>query len=171
VAAVLGVELGEDLDVRLGAVPEGVLASLREAVDGCRQVELDYYAYGRDERTQRVVEPHAVFAAEGEWYLTGYCHLAGAERRFRVDRIAELNVLDATFPPPASRPAPRVFDPSPDDPRVVLDLTPRARWVAEQYPVEEATRAHGEAFASRSWPASRPGSNGSSSVSARTPRS
>jgi proteasome accessory factor C len=139
VAGVLGVELGEDVDVRLGSVPEGVLAPLREAVEACRQVELDYYTYGRDERTQRVVEPHAVFAAEGEWYLTGFCHMANAERRFRIDRIAELTVLDVTFPRPASRPVPRVFDPSPDDPRVVLDLAPRARWVAEQYPVEDVS--------------------------------
>ncbi|MBW8826398.1 MAG: WYL domain-containing protein [Acidobacteria bacterium] len=143
VAGVLGVELGEDLDVRLGAVPEGVLASLRDAVEQARQVEIDYYVYGRDERTRRVVEPHSVFTAEGEWYLTGFCHLAGAERRFRVDRIAELAVLDKTFVPPRKPSAPQVFDPRPDDPRVVLDLAPRARWVAEQYPIEHAEERSG----------------------------
>ncbi len=30
-----------------------------------------------------------------------------------------------------------VFEPSPEDPRVVLELEPQARWVVEQYPVEE----------------------------------
>ena len=32
-----------------------------------------------------------------------------------------------------------LFRPSPDDMRVVLDLTPRGRWVAEYYPCEDVT--------------------------------
>jgi proteasome accessory factor C len=139
VAGVLGIDPGEAMEVHLGAVPEDVLAALRLAVDQHRCVELDYYTYGRDERTRRVVEPWSVFTAEGEWYLTGWCHLAEAERRFRVDRVRGVEVLDATFEPPAEIPDPSVFDPAPDDPRVVLDLAPRARWVAQQYPLEQAT--------------------------------
>ena len=34
-----------------------------------------------------MVDPYAVFAAEGEWYLTAWCHLRGDERVFRMDRI------------------------------------------------------------------------------------
>jgi proteasome accessory factor C len=135
-ATVLGVDLGAALDVHLGAVPEAVLAALRDATAAHRQVEIDYYTYGRDQRTRRVVDPYAVFAAEGEWYLTGWCHLALAERRFRVDRIRGLEVLDQTFEAPATPPRPEVFEARADDPRVVLDLAPRARWVAERYPVE-----------------------------------
>jgi proteasome accessory factor C len=138
VAAVLGVEPGETLDIQLGAAAPETLATLRRAVDEHRQVELDYYTYGRDERSRRTVDPGAVFAAEGAWYLDGYCHLAGAPRRFRLDRMAGVRLLDATFeaPPGTSPVATSVFDPDPADPRVVLDLGPRARWVAEQYPVE-----------------------------------
>ncbi len=139
-AAVLGVDPAVDLDVTLGAAPAGVLESLREAIGAGRAVEIDYYTYGRDQRTRRVVDPHTVFGAEGEWYLEAWCHLAEAERRFRLDRIGSLAVLDR----PADRPvaeqpssgARRVFQPRADDPRVVLDLEPRARWVAEQYPLE-----------------------------------
>jgi proteasome accessory factor C len=138
VAAVLGVEPGESLDIQLGAAPPDTLATLRRAVDEHRRVELDYYTYGRDERSRRTVEPRAVFAAEGAWYLDGYCHRAGADRRFRLDRMAGARLLDETFEPrPGGAPVgSSVFDPDPDDPRVVLDLAPRARWVAEQYPVE-----------------------------------
>jgi proteasome accessory factor C len=32
-----------------------------------------------------------------------------------------------------------LFRPSPDDMRVVLDLTPQGRWVAEYYPCEDVT--------------------------------
>lgn len=138
VAAVLGVEPGETLDVHLGAAPPETLSMLQEAVSEHRQVELDYYTYGRDERARRVVDPYAVYAAEGAWYLSGFCHRAGAVRRFRLDRIAEARRLDVTFEGGEDAPGSSisVFEPGPDDPRVVLDLSARARWVAEQYPVE-----------------------------------
>ena len=136
IAGVLGIDAEGALDVRLGAVPEGVLDTLRQATAGRHQVDIDYYTYGRDARTRRVVDPWAVFAAEGEWYLAGWCHLAQAERRFRVDRIRTVDVLDTTFEPPAEPPKAEVFEPQPDDPRVVLELAPQARWVAEQYPIE-----------------------------------
>lgn len=136
IAGVLGVSVGDTVDVRLRQVPETVLADLRAAAAAHRRIEIDYYTYGRDDRARRVVEPHAVFAAEGEWYLTGHCHLADGPRRFRVDRILDLTVLEETFPAPAAVEEPRVFEAAPGDPRVVLRLTPRARWVAEQYPTE-----------------------------------
>lgn len=140
-AAVLGIDPAVDLDVELGAAPEGVLESLREAVAAGRQVEIDYYTYGRDQRSRRVVDPHDVFAAEGQWYLRAWCHLAEADRRFRLDRIGSLAVLDRTFQPTAGEagewPGRRaVFEPHPDDQRVVLELEPKARWVAERYPLE-----------------------------------
>ncbi|CAN5122132.1 WYL domain-containing protein [soil metagenome] len=139
-AAVLGIDPAVDLDVELGAAPEGVLESLRDAVAAGRQVEIDYYTYGRDQRSRRLVDPHDVFAAEGQWYLRAWCHLAEADRRFRLDRIGSLAVLDRTFQTtPAAVGAARsraVFEPDPDDPRVVLDLEARARWVVERYPLE-----------------------------------
>jgi proteasome accessory factor C len=134
IADVLGIDPDGAIEVTLGVVSESVLSSLREAVAAHQQVEIDYYVYGRDERTRRVVDPYAVFAAEGEWYLNAWCHLAQADRRFRIDRIRSLTPLDRTFTPPATPAQTEVFAPRADDPRVVLDLSPRARWVIEQYP-------------------------------------
>ena len=142
IAGVLGLD-ADDVEVTLGAVPPAVLSTLRRAVDDRRQVEIDYYTYGRDERTRRVVDPHAVFTAEGEWYLTGYCHRAEAERRFRVDRIRAIEVLDRTFDPPDGPLQPEVFEAQPEDPRVVLELEPAGRWVAERYPGEAAEEIGG----------------------------
>jgi predicted DNA-binding transcriptional regulator YafY len=135
-AAVLGVDPDEALEVSLGAAAEETLERLQDAVRASRRVELDYYAYGRDERTTRVVDPHRVYADQGQWYLAGWDHLRGDERVFRVDRIASVAVLDEAFDPPAEEPALAVYRPRADDPRVVLDLGPAARWVAEQYPLE-----------------------------------
>jgi proteasome accessory factor C len=63
-ARVLGVEPGEALSVTLGETRPGVLEALRSAATEGRRVRIDYYAYGRDERTTREVDPHAVFAPE-----------------------------------------------------------------------------------------------------------
>lgn len=135
-AAVLGVDAGQVLDVDLGAGGAEVLDVLRTAVAEHRRVHLDYYSYGRDARTERDVDPYLVHAEDGGLYVLGYCHLAQGERRFRVDRIAAATLLDVRFEPPVA-PAPvGVFQPDEDDPRVVLDLAPSAAWVAEAYPVE-----------------------------------
>jgi proteasome accessory factor C len=139
VAAALGVPADEAFDVRLAPAPADVLAVLREAAEGHRQVELDYYAFGRDEWTRRTVDPYGVFSAGGQWYLSAYCHVVDDERLFRVDRVREARLLATAFDPPDDRPdLLAVYQPRPDDPRVVLVLEPAARWVVEQYPVEEA---------------------------------
>jgi proteasome accessory factor C len=136
-AAVLGVDAEQVLDVDLGLGGADVLDVLRAAVAEHRTVHLDYYSYGRDVRTERDVDPYVLQAEDGSLYVFGHCHLAQGERRFRVDRIAAVDLLDRHFEPPATAPALGVFQPDDDDPRVVLDLLPEAAWVAEVYPVEE----------------------------------
>jgi len=135
-AAVLGVDADQVLDVDLGGAQAEVLEVLRTAVRDHRRVHLDYYSYGRDTRSERDVDPYLVHAEDGSLYVLGHCHLAGGERRFRVDRIAAATLLDDTFDPPATELTAGVFQPDADDPRVVLRLAPGARWVAEVYPVE-----------------------------------
>nr|WP_283250946.1 WYL domain-containing protein [Rhabdothermincola salaria] len=133
----MGGDAGALVDVELGEGAGSVLPRLQVAVGEHRRLALDYYSYGRDELTHREVDPWRVHAEQGRWYLEGWCHLSDDVRVFRVDRIAEATVLEETFePPPDPRPV-EVFRPGPDDPRVTLDLAPEARWVAEQYPVEE----------------------------------
>jgi len=132
-AAALGVS-EEVVDVELGPAPPEALAALQAASRDHRRVEIDYYAYGRDEHTTRIVDPHLVYSAAGQWYVAGWCHLAGDKRLFRVDRVGRVQVLESRFEPPAVAAAPPVFEPSAADPVVVLDLEPRAAWVATQYP-------------------------------------
>ena len=88
-------------------------------------MHLGYYAYGRDRSTERVVEPWQLFAEGGQWYLAGWCHQAGGERLFRVDRMRSARLREVTFDPPAEAAAPGVYHPAPDDPRIVLELAPR----------------------------------------------
>lgn len=135
-ATVLGIDAAQVLDINLGGARAEVLDLLRQAVRDRRRVRLDYYSFGRDARTQRDVDPYQVHVADGSFYLLGYCHLAEATRRFRVDRIATAALLEDSFSPPEVGDGGRVFVPDGDDPRVVLRLTPAARWVADVHPVE-----------------------------------
>lgn len=133
-AAVLGVAADDAVAVELGLATPEVLAVVRQAAESHHHVELDYYSFGRDDRSTRVVEPWQVFNARGQWYLSGYCHHAQGERLFRVDRISRATRLDATFESPPAAPDHKTYHAEPGDQTVVLDLAPPARWIAEQYP-------------------------------------
>jgi proteasome accessory factor C len=143
-SAALGSGPDRGVEVRLGQAPQDVLETLREATQEHRQVRIDYYAYGRDEHTQRVIDPYRVTSDEGQWYVAAYCHLAEGDRLFRVDRISAAALLDEHFDPPADLPPESVFSPTDADPRVVVELTPDARWVTEYYPVETVTEHDGQ---------------------------
>jgi proteasome accessory factor C len=136
-AGALGVRVGNDgeLDVSLGDAPPAIVELLRAGAQSGRQVELDYYSYGRDSRTVRVVDPYRVYAQEGNWYLLGWCHRANDERVFRIDRIESARQLSSTFKRPAALPDATVFETHDDDLLVTLRLQPEARWVVEHYPV------------------------------------
>jgi proteasome accessory factor C len=156
-AAVLGVEADQVLDIDLGAASPEVLAVLRQGLAEGRQVRLDYYSYGRDTRQVRDVDPYQLESQDGSLYLLGHCHRAGDQRRFRVDRIASAEVLAQPAGPPPTDLRTDVFRADASDPRVVLELAPSAAWVREAYPVEAAeVRSDGTstvtlAVAARPW--------------------
>lgn len=137
VAATLGIHPEEAIDVRLGTASPPVLARVQDATERHRRLRITYYAHGRDERTEREVDPYRVYVEHGHWYVAGFDHLRGADRVFRVDRILDATVLDEHFEPPDPVPPVEVFEAAVDDPRVVLDLAPEASWVVEAYAVDE----------------------------------
>jgi proteasome accessory factor C len=141
---VLGIGPGEGIDVELAGAPPGVLDALRGACRDRRKVRVEYYSYGRDGRSERVVQPWQVFNAGGQWYLWAWCEEARGERTFRVDRITSLETTADTFDPPG-RPTgpPAAYRPGRDDPVWVVDLDPPAHWVAESYPHESVEAGPG----------------------------
>jgi proteasome accessory factor C len=136
-AAVLGVDPDEAVEVELGSAPADVLDAVQRAVADRRALEVDYYSYGRDVWARRVIEPYRVLSMAGQWYVPAWCRQAQAERLFRVDRMRAPLVLDEHVEPRASEAPGTVYHPRPDDPVVELELAPEARWVAERYPVEQ----------------------------------
>ena len=135
-ARVVGVDPEEALEIEINPVAPEVIDLMRRAVSEHRQVEMEYYSFGRDSAASRVIDPYSVFAASGQWYVSAFCHTVYDERLFRLDRVRDATALDATFAAPAVTPDLTVYEPQPGDPRVELELEPGARWVIEQYPVE-----------------------------------
>jgi proteasome accessory factor C len=118
-------------------------AQVRDAIERGRRLHLSYYVPGRDEATERDVDPMRLLVVEGRTYLEGWCLRAEAVRLFRLDRVLALAVLDEAASVPAQA-EPRdvdqgLFRPSADDVEVELELSAAGRWVAEYYPCERVT--------------------------------
>lgn len=134
-SAQVSVEVGEQV---------GPLAEVRAALAGRRRLHLTYFVPSRDETTERDVDPMRVLMVDGRWYLEGWCHRAEEVRLFRMDRVEAVTVLDVPAQVPdaaAGRDLGEgLFQPSPEDTVVTLELGPAAHWVVDYYPVESVDR-------------------------------
>ncbi len=126
---------------------QSAVTAVADALDRGRRLHISYYVPGRDEATERDVDPMRLLVSQGRSYLEGWCRRADAVRLFRLDRILAIEVLDVPADVPASaeeRDVDRgLFRPSPQDVTVMLELGPAARWVAEYYPCEQVTELPG----------------------------
>lgn len=126
-----------------GVVSDGaetLLARARQALHDTRRVRIRYQSFGRDEVTERDVDPMRLVNLDAHWYLEGWCHRAEEVRLFRLDRVQTLVLLDVDGTPPQQA-TPRDLEaasyvPGPADERVVLVTEPAAGWVGDYYPAE-----------------------------------
>jgi proteasome accessory factor C len=135
-------------DVAVGSTGVGVtfeavgdvFAVIDRAFAERKRLWLQYWSSGRGELTEREVDPIRL-VTEGHTYLEAWCRLSEAQRIFRLDRIAEIKVLDTPADPPPLELrdlSDGMVHPSGDDPQVVLEVGLGGRWVAEYYPHEVA---------------------------------
>jgi predicted DNA-binding transcriptional regulator YafY len=75
------------------------LLTVQQGVVLRRVLRMVYHGRDREEETKRDVEPHGVVFYGGAWYLVAWCRLRQDFRHFRIDRIRQLELLPATFPP------------------------------------------------------------------------
>jgi proteasome accessory factor C len=141
-AASVSTQVAVQVDLH-GDGTEGLAAQVRGAVAAGRRLHLRYYVPGRDEATERDVDPMRLLVVDGRPYLEAWCLRAEGMRLFRLDRVLQLTVLDQpAAPPPEAEPVDvdqGLFRPSPGDVQVELELSAGGRWVAEQYPCESVT--------------------------------
>jgi len=121
---------------------DATLALIRESVETERQLEFAY-VNARGERERRRVDPLRVESVDTDWYLRGWCHLRGAVRTFRIDRISEPAMTSETIShrsgeldlPDA------LFEGSSDDLAVTVDVVPSALGLLADYLDEGAKPA------------------------------
>ena len=129
----------ERVDVELVA-DNAALPVVREAVQGRRALFLRYWTAGRDETTERTVDPLRLLTMDGQAYLEAWCRRAEGVRMFHLGRVQEAKVLDEPAAPPAdaeSRDLSQgLFQPGHGDTVVTLALEPGAAWVSDYYPCD-----------------------------------
>jgi proteasome accessory factor C len=122
---------------------ERVLPVVQSALEQGRRLHLSYYVPGRDETTERDVDPMRLLLVEGRSYLEAWCRHVEGVRLFRLDRVHDVALLEeASTPPPDAAPrdlSQGLFRPGPDDLLVTLALRPGAAWVADYHPCESVT--------------------------------
>jgi proteasome accessory factor C len=135
---VVGIEFGEPTH----------LAAVRDAWSSGAQLRIDYLSAWRDARSTRVVDPVALAAQGGHWYLDAWCHTAGGIRRFRVDRIVGADLTgepaqhhadgpDGPDGPDARLSGSGPFVPGPEATLVRLAISGDSNWLLESVPVLE----------------------------------
>ncbi|WP_411085988.1 helix-turn-helix transcriptional regulator [Streptomyces sp. 061-3] len=118
----------------------GVFADVDRAISERRRLWLRYYSPARDELTEREVDPIRLFAV-GHTYMEAWCRLSEDRRTFRLDRVAEIRLLDEPSAPPELELrdlSEGLVQPAAGDPEVVIEVGPGGRWVAEYYPHDSA---------------------------------
>ena len=143
--AALGPEaLGDEAGIaaaEAGSAPQH-LDAVRAAAESHERLRIAYAAASTGERTERIIDPEAVFASSGQWYVAAWDVEIDDERLLRVDRIDAATPAGVRFEPRGLQGAGRpLYTPGAEDVGVRVRLRPQARWVAEYYvatdPVEE----------------------------------
>ncbi|MYQ48714.1 WYL domain-containing protein, partial [Streptomyces sp. SID4985] len=118
----------------------GVFADVDRAISERRRLWIRYYSPARDELTEREIDPIRLVSV-GHTYVEAWCRRSEARRTFRLDRVAEIRILDEPSAPPEIAPrdlSEALVQPAAEDPEVVIEVGPGGRWVAEYYPHDSA---------------------------------
>lgn len=74
------------------------LAPVSESIKHYRKLRIDYQPFGSDAIHQRTVHPYILREFKSRWYLIGFSESSGELRTYALDRIAELQKLEQSFP-------------------------------------------------------------------------
>ncbi|MER7204180.1 WYL domain-containing protein, partial [Streptomyces sp. NPDC000188] len=123
----------------------GVFADVDRAISERRRLWIRYYSPARDELTEREIDPIRLVSV-GHTYVEAWCRRSEARRTFRLDRVAEIRILDEASAPPQIELrdlSEGLVQPAAEDPEVVVEVGPGGRWVAEYYPHDSAEELAG----------------------------
>jgi proteasome accessory factor C len=117
------------------------LTKIESAISRRKTIRFTYYSIGRDERSEREVDPYSLLYSAGSWYVVGWSHEREDTRMFRLSRI-EGRITFKTraehdFPAPQDFDLSRYRDRAPwqlddADSTATIALTPTIAWWVEQ---------------------------------------
>jgi Predicted transcriptional regulator len=82
----------------------GVFADVDRAISERRRLWIRYYSPSRDELSEREIDPIRLVSV-GHTYVEAWCRRSEARRTFRLDRVAEIRILDEPSAPSRDRAA------------------------------------------------------------------
>ena len=130
---------GEASDDTVGVVVDLALPEfaddLAEAAASGTELEISYYSPARAEITHRSIVPRHVYADAGNWYVLADDDRSLSRRTFRVDRIESIAATGRTVDVETTTPPGRFFEDA-DVVRATIRVSPDARWVLDQYPID-----------------------------------
>lgn len=88
--------LDSDLSGSLVLDVEGTrnLTEIRRAQGAKKSLRFGYFSLTNQAFSERQVDPLRLFVRDGHWYLLGWCHSSEALKTFRLDRVAEVVILE-----------------------------------------------------------------------------
>lgn len=91
------------LDIRTAntTLPPETIATFSLAAYQCQRLWIHYQGGRNSEPTERSIDVYGLVYHAGFWYAVAYCHLRRGLRIFRLDRVLQHRLLDATFKPPS----------------------------------------------------------------------
>lgn len=120
-----------DLQPAFIALNSNVMMTLSVAAQHQQCVHMRYRS-AIDDETERDFDPYGLAFRTGNWYAAGFCHLRHGMRSFRLDRILDVQLLEAHYTRPAG------FD-------VMAYLAESMKMLPRKHPVEVFIRAPLEA--------------------------
>ena len=120
-----------------------IQAALATAIDTNKQVRFGYWSSGVDELATRTVEPVRVFLADSELYLSAWDIDRDAHRTFRLDRMREVEVLEADATPKSASAEIDTTDPFGfgSGEKATIFLHESASWLADYHDISLAKKA------------------------------
>ena len=75
------------------------LELLEGAISDRTVLLLNYRSPATGNRSERKIEPLAIYFTQDKWMLVAFCRLRTEEREFRLDGVLSLTKTDINFPP------------------------------------------------------------------------
>ncbi len=140
IATAGGISATADVDDTAGVVvdlarPELTDVLAESAATGT-ELAIAYFSPARAEMSTRAIVPRHVYTDGGNWYVVADDDRSQSRRTFRIDRIESAEATGRTVAVEATAPPERFFD-DVDVPRATVRFGPDARWVLDQYPVDQ----------------------------------